>query len=213
MSTLVEKLDAKLDSLDSAQELAQEVAGHVSSLPLSSGTPAAHSSDLSDLLSKLLYATIATQQPSLQDSARFIESIFESLPGPSEPDSELQASSRASQVADQPPKNHKELLQFAICDILWALDSSFEAAPSSEPWPAPRDAKVSLQELSPHRYALRGLLALLRVRSHLPTLCISHIWPLKLRTSHRDCRHSSRCLSKNSVWHCKSQQTRLQKVA
>lgn len=174
MSTLVEKLSAALGSLESAEELAREIGEHVASLPLSSGSAAA-SSELPTLLSTLLYPAITEQQPTLEVTASFLDKVFQCLPETSgasqeneegEPKSSELNDQPKAQVADQPPKNHKEVLQFAICDTLWALDSSFEAsaAPAAEPWPAPRDAKVPLQDLSPRRYALRSLLALLRVR-------------------------------------------------
>lgn len=173
MSTLTERVSSNLGSLSSADDLARDLGQHVASQPVSSASSV--SVELSEVFSVLLYAACATESPSVEDAAAFIDKVFGALPDSSkstasdeeEQDQEKQTQ-EAPQVIEQAPKNHRQLLQFAILDVLWAIDSSFEG--DAQPWPAPRDAPKPLQELSPQRYKLRNLLALIRVR--LPSMII-----------------------------------------
>lgn len=231
MASLFERANANLGALTQDSALARDVAA-----ALALGPSSEAESDIQALLSAALYSAISKSRgeeeeqlsstAKVQDAADFINTLFEALsessaaqeddqPGENEGEPEKPAPKAPQHgLAELAPSTPAQWLQFALLDVVWAIDSSFESAPSLQPWPAPKDATLPLQELSPQRYALREFLALIRVRFAAQQILRALFGILSRSTlSFLWLRHTSRCRFRSSVLLCMSPQTQPPRVA
>lgn len=112
-------------------------------------------------LNNLLYSTVQNGTPAISEASQLLLDVLGSLPEVEEMQTDENAEDQV--LLEKLPTSSKEVLQMAILDVLWTLDSVYEA--NGEFWPlnhlrVPAGTKVGT---SYGRMTLRKILVALNV--------------------------------------------------